>query len=396
MGRGEWLEKLSDKNFVMKQDPKITYAQSSDIKSRTYLEYRKDMKKKAIAELEILDWLKGKMQEMYPSKKVKVYKSGGDSFLWFLRKGGITREADFTSEIDDKKIEIEFQYGGGDIQDDYIFDFKVSKVGKKIKGQKNRVPKDVLFIYLFKEAKSKFALLPAEWILSNGVEGVAPAWGNREVYKITGKQLLKKVKEDHLLKIIWNNIERKLFILDFQHEWLNQTKEKLSYLLQSVIDENKIVQIVPRELESFFKVCFILDNINKFPKEANVWLVYLLSYVNEKNTLDEISKITYCIDFLYSNVELKPNELSQFISKIKILLKRIKSCYNEKDGSYRSSIKESPLEETRNALFSINLLEDLIQDSIYYYSVSELNPIRKIYENINDIQLTYLLLKDNA
>ena len=29
----------------MKKDVKMIYAQSSDIKSRTYLEYRKDMKK---------------------------------------------------------------------------------------------------------------------------------------------------------------------------------------------------------------------------------------------------------------------------------------------------------------------------------------------------------------
>jgi hypothetical protein len=39
----------------MKTNSKIIYAQSSDIKSRTYLEYRKDMKKKAIAELETID-----------------------------------------------------------------------------------------------------------------------------------------------------------------------------------------------------------------------------------------------------------------------------------------------------------------------------------------------------
>ena len=36
---------------------KVTYAQSSDIKSRTFLEYRRDMKKKAIAELEFLPFL---------------------------------------------------------------------------------------------------------------------------------------------------------------------------------------------------------------------------------------------------------------------------------------------------------------------------------------------------
>lgn len=36
----------------MKLDAKTIYAQSSDIKCQTYLEYRKYMKKKAIAELD--------------------------------------------------------------------------------------------------------------------------------------------------------------------------------------------------------------------------------------------------------------------------------------------------------------------------------------------------------
>lgn len=40
-----------------RKDAKLVYAQSSDIKARSYIEYRKDMKKKAIAELEIKEWL---------------------------------------------------------------------------------------------------------------------------------------------------------------------------------------------------------------------------------------------------------------------------------------------------------------------------------------------------
>ena len=47
----------------MKSDTKTVYAQSSDIKSRTYLEYRKDMKQKAIAELEVLSWLREKIKK---------------------------------------------------------------------------------------------------------------------------------------------------------------------------------------------------------------------------------------------------------------------------------------------------------------------------------------------
>ncbi|MBI5043460.1 MAG: hypothetical protein HZC10_06460 [Nitrospirae bacterium] len=377
----------------MKLDAKTVYAQSSDIRARTYLEYRKDMKKKAIAELEVLEWLEDKVKELYPKKQVNLYKSGGDKFLWFLRKGGVSRDADFIAEIDDEKVEIEFQYGGGDIQEDYIFDFKTSKVGKKVKGKRERTPKNINFLYLFKEAPTKFAFIPASWILKSGVEGVAPAWGNREVYKITGKQLLRRVKNDPSLQQIWNSINAKLFILDFQHELIDINKEKLSHLLQGVIDENNIVKIIPKDLDSFFKVCFILDNINKIPQNANLWFIYLLSYINNNISLEDISKITYCIDFLYSKIELKPNELTQLISKIKELFEKIKTFYKE-DGSYISSLKVSPLDETRYALFSINLLEDLIQDEIFYYSVTELKPIKKIYENIGGVEKTYKLVKN--
>jgi hypothetical protein len=61
------------------------------------------MKRKAIAELEILEWLEDKIKKLYPGKQVKVYKSGGDKFLWFLRQGGITREPDFIAEINEER-----------------------------------------------------------------------------------------------------------------------------------------------------------------------------------------------------------------------------------------------------------------------------------------------------
>jgi hypothetical protein len=91
-------------------------------------------------------------------------------------------------------------------------------------------------------------------------------------------------------------------------------------------------------------------------------------------------------------VELKPHELERLIDGIKKLIKIVKGYY-QKDGSYKSSLKISPLEETRHALFSINLLEDLSQDMIFYYSVKELKPIKKIYENVKDVEKTYKLIK---
>ncbi len=68
----------------MKLEIKTLYTQYSDIKSRTYLEYRKDMKKKTIAELEVLEWLEEKIKDLYPKNQVNVYKSGVDKFLWLV------------------------------------------------------------------------------------------------------------------------------------------------------------------------------------------------------------------------------------------------------------------------------------------------------------------------
>jgi len=245
----------------MKLDGKTKYAQSSDIKSRTYLEYRKDMKKKAIAELEVLEWLEKKVKKLYPDNQIKVYKSGGDKFLWFLRKGGVSREPDFIAEIDGKKIEFEFQYA--EKADLEYYDFKVSKVAKKKSGR--RLPiENKFFIYIHKPLL-KYAIFKPEWIVKSGEYGMVPAWR--------------------------------------------------SYAFR-----------VPK---------------TQFEK----------------------------------------------------LLKKIKG-FSSKDGSYKSSLKESPLDETRYALFSINLLEDLMQDMIYYYSIPDIKPIKKIYENVKNFERTYKLIKE--
>jgi len=371
----------------MKLDGKTIYAQSSDIKSRTYLEYRKDMKKKAIAELEVLEWLENKVKQLYPNKQVHVYKSGGDKFLWFLRKGGISREADFIAEIDKEKTEFEFQYA--EKADLEFYDFKVSKVAKRQGGRRKSI-EDKLFVYIHKPLL-KYAIFKPEWIMKNGEYGMVPAWRSY-AFRVPRAKFERSLKPDPTLKSLCYSIDAEFFILNFQHELIDINKDKLSYLLQGVIDENKIVKIIPKDLDSFFEICFILDNINKIPQNANLWLVYLLTYINQDTSLEDTSKIAYCIDFLYSKIELKPNELALLVSKVKELLRRIKFLYHE-DGSYRSSLKASPLDETRYALFSINLLEDLIQDMLFYYSIAELKPIKKIYENAEDVEKTYELLK---
>jgi len=372
---------------MAKSDAKTIYAQSSDIKARTYLEYRKDMKKKAIAELEIVEWLENKVKRMFPNKQVKVFKAGGDNFLWFLRKGGISREPDFLARINSKEIEFEFQYA--DKAGLEFYDFKISKVAKS--KNKKRLPiQNKHFVYIHKPFL-KYAIFPPEWIFKNGKYGMVEAWRSY-AFRVPKKKFEKLLKPDKSLKNICEIIDAKNSILNFQHQLVDINKENLSHLLQGVIDENKIVKIIPKDLDSFHKVCFILDNLNKIPRNANLWLMYLLSYISQDRNLEEISQITYCIDFLYSKISLRPNELNQLIPKVKELLQIIKS-YEQNDGSFKSSLKFSPIEETRFALFSINLIEDLIQDMIFYYNATELKPIKKIYENVKNIKKVNALIK---
>ena len=365
----------------MKKDAKTIYAQSSDIKSRTYLEYRRDMKKKAIAELDIVDWLKRMLQRTHPNNRIEVSKAGGDAFLWFLRKGGPTREPDYRATIGEKKFDIEFQYA--EHSDLPSFDFAVSKIAKKERKSEKRVPHtDRQILYVLKDKKS-FALIEPSWIAKTGSIGFVSAW-RKDAYRVPASRFTKLFSADtHLAEVI-ESIERKNDMLRFQHELVALTKEKLSRLLEQVIDEKKLVKFMPNDLESFFRTCFILDNIDRTPANINLWLVYALALLTKDNSLDELYRLLYCVDFLYARTELTENEVAIMTDKIGTALKRVMSL-ERKDGAYQSTPRLSPLDETRYALFCINLLEDMIQDMIHYYHVTTLQSVTKIYQHVKDL-----------
>ena len=360
----------------MNQDAKTAYAQSSDIKSRTYLEYRRDMKKKAIAELEIIEWLQSKMQDFYKTRSVKLKKSGGDAFLWFLRKGGVSREPDYEAQISDTIIKVEFQYA--DKPDLPFYDFTLSKISKK-SGKTRETHQDRLLVYISKPLL-KYAIFKPDWVVKNGKIAEVPAW-RKDAYRVPKNKFNEILKEDESLKDLCKSINNKNTFLEFQHQLIDLTRDELSYLLQGVVDEKKIVQMIPDNLDNFFQVCFILDNLNRVPKNANIWLIYLLSFLNEKTTTRGIYQICYCADFLYSKIDLKSNELETFINKIKEMKLLVKK-HEKADGTFQSSISLAPLDEIRYALFAVNILEDLTQDIIFYYKTNKLEPICKIYQTI--------------
>jgi len=366
----------------MQKDAKTTYAQSSDIKSRTYIEYRRDMKKKAIAELESADWIRDTVQREFPGRKVRVNKSGGDKFIWFLRKGGVTRDPDYEAQIDGERLLLEFQYA--DREDLPYYDFKLSKVGRKVGGQ--RVPhKDRAIIYIMKPLLS-YAFLTPSWIADHGQVSAVPAWRS-QAYRVPRGTFLPQLQKDPALADLISAINAKNAILQFQHELVDLTKDQLSYLLQAVIDDKKLVTIAPNDLDGFFKVCFILENIDRTPLNVNLWLVYLGTYLDARLHTETAFKVSYCLDFLYSRATLQAQEIPGCIRTIKALTSLVQS-FAQADGSFESSPTLSPLQETRFALFSLNVLEDITQDIIHYYDVVDLDPITKIYETVPFLEQT--------
>ncbi len=371
-------------------DKKTIYAQSSDIKSRTYLEYRKDMKQKAIAELEVLPWLEEQIKKS--DKKASVEKYGGDKFIWFLRKGGITREPDFIVKYSNKKTEyIEFQYAKEELK---AYDFKISKIAPKNKKLKKRVPKkDTKILYIIKPT-AEFAILEPSWIAKHSQQTVAPAWGNAPVFRVPQEKFKKVLKKDKKLQNVCNMIDKKNYILDFQHKTIEVEKEKFSHLLQQVLDEEKILKIMPKTLDGFFKVCFTLSQLEKTPVNTSLWLVYLLSFLSQKLNSYKIFQLVYSLDFLYSKVDLKNNEINKLAEGIKYIQGKIKQ-FSKTDGSFQSDKIIAPLEDTRYSLFAINILEDLTQDILFYYADNiDLKPVSRIYENTLQVEKTFKFIKN--
>ena len=369
----------------MKSDTKTVYAQSSDIKSRTYLEYRKDMKQKAIAELEVLSWLKEKIRKK--DTKAHIEKYGGDKFIWFLRKGGITREPDFSVKYSNKKTEyIEFQYAKEELK---AYDFKISKIAPKDRQLKKRIPKkDTKILYIIKP-KGEFTILEPSWIVSNSKETVASAWGNAPVFRVPKENFKKVLQKDKKLNAVCDLIDKKIKILDFQHEAIEKEKEKFSHLLQQILDEEKVLKIMPKTLDGFFKVCFTLSHLEKTPVNASLWLIYLLSFLNQKLNSYKIFQLVYSLDFLYSKIDLKKNEIDKLVKGIKSLHKKLKQ-FSKNDGSFQSDKSLAPLEDTRYSLFAINIIEDLTQDILFYYGGNvSLTPVNKIYQTVPQIDKTF-------
>lgn len=338
------------------------------------------MKKKAIAELEIKEWLEEKLKEKHQTDNVKVTKSGGDSHLWFLRQGGaISGVPDYKALIDGSEYYIEFQYADRDDLD--FYDFKVSKVGVK-KGGKRIPHDDRLFLYIIKPSGS-FAFFNPDWIMKNGEEKGVPAWGNRTAFRI--KNTLFKsifVTDDDLSPVI-ESINKKNRLLEIQSHFIDRERENFSGELQAVVDEERFFKIVPKTLAGFYKSCFILDNIDRHPKNFPLWLVYGTSFYSDNLNSYEFTQLIYSIDYLYGRaVDLSENEINALIRTVQNFSRYIERIQEKK---FRTSVDLSPREEIVNFLFAVNLYEDLVQELRYVEGIRNIGPIGKIFQSIHNI-----------
>lgn len=370
----------------MPRNSKTTYAKSSDIKGRSYLEYRRDMKRKAIVELDARPWIENVLSRYY-NANVRVEKSGGDRFLWFLRTGGISREPDFIAHIDSKKHKIEFQYAS--IETRY-YDFKISKVSTK--RRQERVPKeDLLFIFIDMPSK-RYALLSAKWIVENAEIGEVAAWRS-SAYRVPAESLKHKLQDDPSLEALILKISHKLRILDFQHKLYDQQKEAFREKLEASVLGDVPYQVVPSTLEGLYEACFILQALEKYPQDPHRWIERAQVFQDSLQNLQQAFQLAFCVDFLYFSIPPEQNlDTAALLRMVNTLRDFVRRAYDPHSGAYIHG-GGNPCEETQCALFVINLLEDIIQDMLHYRrdKIPEPlrpNAIRVIYQTLNDPDMT--------
>jgi len=371
-------------------DSKGVYAQSSDIRSRTYLQYRSDMKRKAIVELEIMDWFERKLRELHKTDNVTVEKSGGDAHMWFTRSGKISGEPDYVACINNEEHRFEFQYANDGNLPSY--DFKVSKVGKKVRGK--RVPhSDRKFLYILMPS-NQFAVFSPEWVMQNGKEEGVPAWGNRTAFRVPRDKFSEIFRSGRALAGEIEVTNKKIKLLETQSEFIENESKRLSGELQCVVDHERTFRIVPKTLDGFYKACFLMDQISRRPENHSLWLVYGSSFYSDELNSRELALLIYSLDFLYGGSEsLEKNVLDSFVSVMQRITARITST--QKRG-LKTCADLSPKEEIVNFLFTVNLYEDIVQELRCLYEVDCFPPVRKIFQSVENPDSIFRQISDSG
>ena len=359
------------------------------------LAYRRDMKRKAIAELEFLPFLRQVLAERHGDESLRVRKHGGDAQLWFDTSGrGVTQDPDYLARWGDGESRLyEFQLAekSDGLQ---FFDFKEAKVGKKPPGQP-RVPyTDRDFFYVVKDL-AQYAFIAPAWIAENGILRGVPAWGNRTAYRVPRDIFLPMfVSGNSDLERVVSVIDDKNYLLEFQFDFMEQEARRLAVELQQVIDEDKLLSIVPGTLDGFYRVCFLLDKIGKQPDAPGVWMVYLLSFFNDRMKAVDFARYIYALDFLYFKCpNVAENERIVLEKAIAQGMAYIERRFVADGAVLTADPTTAPIEEVRQVIFAINLLEDIRQDAAVTWG-ADAPMVGIIFDTVPDVPGTVAYIKD--
>lgn len=376
------------------KSPKVQYAQSSDVQSRTFAQYRHDMKVKGIRELEFKEYLQRVLQERHKDPDIRVAKHGEDAELWFQRAGAaISHAPDYAATLSNEANPRFFEFQLANAENLKTFDFKVSKVGRKTKT--GRIPHEDREIFYVVSTENKYTLLAPSWILQNGREGQISAWRSLGI-KVDRKTFLAQCKDGGSdLKHVLELIEGKIQLLEFQKRFLESETRKLSSRLQKVVDDKEVFKIVPRTLQGIYEVCYFMEKMNEQPSSPSVWLVYLASFLlSDHMSSTEFARFMFAFDFIYFKCgELKDNEKRTVQQVIQSATAYIQNKSLRETGLFKVAPNLSRVEGLSHYIFTTNLLEDIQQDAVVNFAI-ELPPITKIFETVPNLANTVAEIKE--
>ncbi len=372
----------------MKNQPSVTYAQFSDSRGRTLDEYRRDMKRKAILELELLDWLENYLKKAHKTPEISVKKAGSDEALWFIRKGRLTTDPDYEVRIGSTVYKYELQ----SINTEPIpfVDFKVSKVTRK--RDEKRIPKEDISFMCVRFKEPSFAVVDANWIVENGAISQVPAW-RREAYRVPFEEF--SFSQDTELGKILEIVRCKEIILEYQYQALIQSERIVSQEIDYSVERGTQYQLIPTSLDDFYRACVLMRALGETPSNIFAWLSRALSFAEGAHTLKSAFQFIYSLDYIYFCIE--PDApipvLKDIVSLLHSILSLASSSYRE-DGSYSSNNSPTPCEDTRRACYIFSTVEDIVQDIVCYRSNEienlgiTISPVNKIFEGMNDALIT--------
>lgn len=379
---------LLEKEMAM--DGKTAFAQTSSSVERNWARHKLDMKGKAIVELEFMPLLQQMLVERFEDHQIAVRKHGAGSELWFNTGNSSTDAPDYEATFSDGTSRLyEFQFA--DKPGLPSFDFKASKIRRKVRGKNEyAVHREREFFYVARHEKMVGFVSP-QWIYDNGEYGMVSAWKS-QAYRVPREAFLNHLGEgDGRLAEILEVVEGKKYLLEFQHGFLSDQKDRLSSRLGRVVDEKEKFEIAPNTIKGLFETCLIMSSVERSPDDPDIWLIYLLTHLEKEDlTPFELAMIAFSIDFLYFG---RLEKTSEFPTENRIYILRgidLMESHIQRFTWNQSSIdsKTSLLEQVRQMLFVVSQFEDWRQHVAHAWdSIASSDAVRKarrIFEDIPD------------